>query len=71
MILFDFLFIIKDILIQIASGVDVIKNENVVLIILNALPNSYENFVQGILAQETLPSFDQLMSRLLQEGQKS
>jgi hypothetical protein len=58
MILSDFLFIIKDLLIQIASGVDVIRNENVVLTILNALPNSYENFVQGILAQETLPSFD-------------
>lgn len=50
MILSDFLFIIKDLLIQIASGVDVIRNENVVLTILNALPNSYENFVQGILA---------------------
>jgi hypothetical protein len=71
MILSDFLFIIKDLLIQITSGVDVIRNKNVVLTILNALPNSYENFVQGILAQETLPSFDQLMSRLLQEGQKS
>jgi len=70
MILSNFLFIIKDLLIQIASGVDVIRNENVVLTILNALPNSYENFVQGILTQETLPSFDQLMSRLLQ-GQKS
>jgi hypothetical protein len=58
MILSNFLFIIKDLLIQIASGVDVIRNENVVLTILNALPNSYENFVQGILAQETLPSFD-------------
>jgi len=58
MILFDFLFIIKDLLIQIASGVDVIRNENVVLTIPNALPNSYENFVQGILAQETLPSFN-------------
>jgi hypothetical protein len=58
MILSDFLFIIKDLLIQIASGVDVIRNENVVLTILNALPNSYENFVQGILAKETLPSFD-------------
>jgi hypothetical protein len=56
----------KDLLIPIASGVDVIKNKNVVLTILNALPDSYENFVQGILVQETLPSFDQLISKLLQ-----
>jgi len=38
MILSNFLFIMKDLLIQIASGVDVIKNKNVVLTILNALP---------------------------------
>lgn len=65
--IFD-LFTIKDL--QITSGVDVIRNEDVVLTILNALPNSYENFVQGVLAQETLPSFNQFMSRFLQEAQR-
>lgn len=65
----DFLFTIKDLLIQIATIKNVIKNEDV-LTILNALPDSYENFVQGVSAQETLPSFDQLTSKLLQEAQR-
>jgi hypothetical protein len=42
----------------------------VVLTILNVLPKSYKSFVQGVFTQETLPNFDQLTSRLLQEAQR-
>jgi hypothetical protein len=43
----------------------VTEDEDVILIILNVLFDSYENFVQGVLGQRMLPSFDQLMSKLL------
>jgi hypothetical protein len=68
---FDFLFTIKDLLVQIISVGDVIRVENVVLIVLNTLFISYKNFVQGVSTQETLPSFDKLMSKFLQEAQRS
>ncbi len=66
----NFLFTIKDLMGQIARVGDVIRDEDVVLTILNALPNSYENFMQNVLAQGTLSNFHQLMSRLLQEAQQ-
>jgi hypothetical protein len=65
----DFLFIIKDLLGQIVGVGDVIRDEDV-LTVLNAFPDSYENFVQSVSAQWTLPNFDQLTSRLLQEAQR-
>jgi hypothetical protein len=43
----------------------VTEDEDVILIILSVLFDSYENFVQGVLGQRMLPSFDQLMSKLL------
>ncbi len=42
----NFLFSIKDLLGQIARASDVIRDENVVLTVLNVLPNSYENFMK-------------------------
>ncbi|CAN5962531.1 unnamed protein product [Sphagnum jensenii] len=65
----DFLFIVKDLLGQIVGVGDVIRDEDV-LTVLNAFPDSYENFVQSVSAQWTLPNFDQLTSRLLQEAQR-
>jgi ABC-type transport system involved in Fe-S cluster assembly fused permease/ATPase subunit len=47
----NFLFTIKDLLGQIARVDDIIKDEDVVL---NVLSNSYENFMQNVLAQGTL-----------------
>jgi hypothetical protein len=52
----DFLFVIKDLLGQITRMGDIIKDENVVLIVLNAL--SYKNSVQGVSTLDTLPNFD-------------
>jgi hypothetical protein len=60
----NFLFTIKDLLGQIA------RVDDVVLIALNVMPNSYDNFMQNVLAQGTLSNFHQLMSRLLQEAQR-
>ncbi len=54
----DFLFIVKDLLVQITRVGDVIKDEEVVLTILNALLEPYESFVQGMSTQETLSNFD-------------
>jgi hypothetical protein len=54
----NFLFIIKDLLVQIAGVGDVIKYEEVVLTILNVLLESYESFVQGMSIQETFSNFD-------------
>ncbi len=50
----NFLFTIKDLLGQIARVDDIIKDEDVVLTVLNVLPNSYENFMQNVLIQGTL-----------------
>jgi hypothetical protein len=40
----DFLFIVRDLLVQIVRIGNVIKDEDVVLTILNVLPKSYEFF---------------------------
>ncbi len=61
----DFLFIAKILLIQIVGIGDVIKDEDVVLIVLNVLPKFHENFMQRVSIQETLPNFDQFTSKLL------
>ncbi len=45
----DFLFTIKDLLGQIAGVGDVMRDEDVILTVLNALLDSYENFVQNVL----------------------
>jgi hypothetical protein len=64
-----FLFTTKILLVQIVRIGDVIKDEDVVLIILNVLPKSYNNFVQRMLVQKILSNFDQLTSKLLQDLQ--
>jgi hypothetical protein len=46
-----FLLIVKDILGQIVDVGDAIKDENVILTILNVLLNLYENFMQGVSIQ--------------------
>jgi hypothetical protein len=43
-----FLFIVKDLLGQIVGVCDVIRDQDVVRIVLNALPDSYESFVQSV-----------------------
>jgi hypothetical protein len=43
----------------------IIPNEELIEIILNALPSSYEAFLFGIEAQPVLPSLDVLMSKLI------
>jgi hypothetical protein len=64
----DFLFIVKDLLGLIVGVGNVVKDEDVVLIILNVLFEPYESFVQGVSTQVTLPNYDQLSSRLMQEA---
>ncbi len=54
----NFLLIIKDLLVQIAGVGDVIKDEEVVLTILNVLLETYESFVQGMSVQETFSNYD-------------
>lgn len=45
----NFLFIIiEDLSVQIPGVGDVIKDEDVILIILNILTKSYKNFMQGV-----------------------
>jgi hypothetical protein len=63
--LLNFLFTIKILLVQIVGIGNVIKDEDVVLTILNVLPKSYENFMQRVSTQKTLPNFDQLTSKSL------
>jgi hypothetical protein len=45
----DFLFITKDLLVQIVGIGNVIKDEDVVLTILNVLPKSYEFFLLSMV----------------------
>ncbi len=63
----DFLFTVKDLL-GLITRVGDVNDEDVVLMILNAFLESYESFVQGVSTQVTLPNFDQLSSRLMQEA---
>jgi hypothetical protein len=65
----NFLFIVKNLLGQIIGVSDVIKNEDVILIVLNVLLDSYENVMQNVLVQGTFSNFDQFTSILLQEAQ--
>jgi hypothetical protein len=44
----NFLFVIKDLLSQITRVGEIIGDKNVVLMVLNVLPKSYKNFVQGV-----------------------
>ncbi len=60
----NFLFIVKDLLIQIVGVGNIIWDENVVLTMLNALLGSYENFVQAVFFQETSPYFNKLTFKL-------
>jgi hypothetical protein len=61
----DFLFIVKDLLGLTTGMGDVAKDEDVVLMILNALIESYGSIVQGVSTQVTLPNFNQLSSKLM------
>jgi hypothetical protein len=49
----NFLFIVKNLLGQIVRFIDVIKDEDVSLIVLNFLFDSYENFVQNVGSKDT------------------
>jgi hypothetical protein len=54
----NFLFIIiEGLLVQILGVGDVVKYEDVILIILNVLTKSYKNFMQGVLIQLFLWTF--------------
>jgi hypothetical protein len=54
----NFLFIIiENLLVQILGVGDVVKYEDVILIILNVLTKSYKNFMQGVLIQLFLCTF--------------
>ncbi len=54
----NFLFIIiEDLLVQILGIGDVIKDEDVILIILNVLTKSYNNFMQEVSIQIFLMNF--------------
>jgi hypothetical protein len=53
---------------QIVGVGDVMRDEGVVPTILKALLDSYEIFVQSVLIEGTLPNFNQLTSKLLQEA---
>ncbi len=64
----DFLFTVKDLLGLIIGVGDVVKDEDVLLIISNVLFESYESFVQGVSTHVTFPNYDQLSSRLMQEA---
>jgi hypothetical protein len=50
------------------AGVDVkIENEELVQILLNGFLESYESFVQGLSTLVALPTFEQIVGRLLHE----
>jgi hypothetical protein len=56
---------VKEIVMQLATRGEITQDVMVIHIILNALPSSYETFVQTIITQDQLPSFDKLTSKLL------
>jgi len=37
---------------------------------MNAFPQSYESFIQSIIAQDELPGLENLMGKLMLEGQR-
>jgi hypothetical protein len=56
---------VKEIVTQLASIGKVVPNQRIVHIVLGGLPSYLESFVQAIIAQDELPSFDKLASKLL------
>jgi hypothetical protein len=44
-----------------------IPHEELIKVLLNGLPNSYNNLVQNISAQDKLPTFEKFASKLLHE----
>lgn len=61
----DFIWDIKDVVTQLASVGEVIQEEKMVQVMLGALPNSSESFIEGLLTQDQLPSFGNLVGKLL------
>jgi hypothetical protein len=60
---------VKEIVTQLASIEKVIPNQRIVHIVSRGLPNYLESLVQAIVAQDELPSFDKLVSKLLLQEQ--
>jgi hypothetical protein len=59
-----------DLLNQLADLGEKIVGDVVVEMVLNALPESYEYYVQSILSQQVMPMLDELTSNLLHEETK-
>jgi hypothetical protein len=66
----DFLRKIKEISTQLASIGEILEETRSVQITLNALPNSYESFIQAVLGADEMPTFDKLSGKLLLEEQR-
>jgi len=47
-----------------------IENEKIVQILLNGFLESYENFVQGLSTLAALPTFEQIVGKLLHEEER-
>ncbi len=63
----EFFFMVEDLIIQSTNIGDVINQDDVVLTTLNAFPESYQMFVQGIATQDDFPHFDKLVEKLFNE----
>ena len=61
----DFIWGIKDVVTQLASVGEVIQEKEMVQVMLGALPNSSESFIERLLTQDQLPSFGILVGKLL------
>jgi hypothetical protein len=53
---------------QLSSVGETVPDEQVVHVLLVALPNNYEPLIQTILSQDDLPTFDNLTGKLMLEG---
>ncbi len=47
-----------------------IPHEELIKVLLNGLPNSYDNLVQNILVRDELPTFEKLASKLLDKERR-
>jgi len=59
--------VVKEMITQLAGVIEVIKDTMIMHIVMNVLPTSFETFIQSVITQDVLPSFEKLIGKFLLE----
>jgi hypothetical protein len=53
--------VVEEMVTQLVGVIEVIKDTMTMHIVMNVLPTSFESFIQSVIAQDVLPSFEKLI----------